>query len=933
MAAARPPVALVALIAFVVHAFLLAAGAAPPQLAEESASCAAVSTSSHRFGGGHRGGFPEASSGASALVQSSVRTSAASRLGSVSEPVEAAEASSAAPEAEQEGEGSSAVAAAPAAASARSPLWKPVSDSPVGAAVVTDKDSHDVYLPVPLYSHTKGPDEALDGAIARALGTDLLGDSLEPTKGGHVLEHPAGASADLGHGHEEHVSHGYIAILFFFGSLAIGSSLLIVLERHVATIPYTCALFIAGVFVSIIHYFKSESNPLHWPTWFISVSMWDNINPHLIFYAFLPALIFGEAMRLNVQLVAKCFWQVFLLACPGVVMGTLLTAWFGKNVLPYGWDWPIALVFGSILSATDPVAVVALFNTLGVSPRLTMIISGESLLNDGTAIVIFALMLKTAMGASIPGAGVMIFFGHMTVTAVFLGLAMGILSVIIIGLCAEEHYHSDAMIQVVVTIFCGYLAFFLAESEIHTSGVITTVTAGFVIAYSAHPRFVSRETFTIVWETIEFVGNTVIFFLAGLIFTNNVLARWSFIGLADVGWLFVLYFALMVIRALMVLFFWVPLNLVGSPLNWKEGLVMVWSGLRGAVSLALAIIVDIEPGIDKQMGSRVMFHVGGVAALTFIINATTSAKLLSLLGLTKTSHARERMLSQFQLHTAELIARVFEEDLESPDDIRFKGANRAIVRGMVPGLRPMSSPPVEITNPSEEEEHQLLRIYREAFLRVVQNHYWAGIEEGVIPRNLKAARILLHSTDEALDNSWLCINDWDVISRDINMNQPNSLMKFLGDVVDHRPFRWVAEFRRTFSNEFRTMRKVYVALCYQEAHLRARAEVPTFFGADSELDKRVQQKVAQESTEQCKQAAELLEVVPAESVELGKSEMLARKLLHLQMERVTHMLDKGLFTNSEANHLEHQVTQAVRDIVNLPKDTWLAVKYSKQLGR
>merc|ERR1719221_1947064 len=126
----------------------------------------------------------------------------------------------------------------------------------------------------------------------------------------------------------------------------------------------------------------------------------------------------------------------------------------------------------------------------------------------------------------------------------------------------------------------------------------------------------------------------------------------------------------------------------------------------------------------------------------------------------------------------------------------------------------------------------------------------------------------------------------------------------MGDVVETRPFRWIPEFRRTFSHEFRTMRKVYVALCYQDAHERARSEVPTFFGSDSELDAKVQQRVAEESLEQCKKAAELLELVPAESVELGKSEMLARKLLQLQMEHVTTMLDKGLLTNSEANVLE-----------------------------
>merc|ERR1719446_343969 len=138
-------------------------------------------------------------------------------------------------------------------------------------------------------------------------------------------------------------------------------------------------------------------------------------------------------MRLNAQLVMQCIWQILLLACPGVLIGTFLTAAFAVYVLPYGWDWPIALVFGSILSATDPVAVVALFNTLGVSPRLTMLISGESLLNDGTAMVVFSLMLKVSLGATLDTSGVIAFFANMTVTSVILGALLGATGVWFLG--------------------------------------------------------------------------------------------------------------------------------------------------------------------------------------------------------------------------------------------------------------------------------------------------------------------------------------------------------------------------------------------------------------------------------------------------------------------------------------------------------------------
>merc|ERR1719158_350415 len=124
---------------------------------------------------------------------------------------------------------------------------------------------------------------------------------------------------------------------------------------------------------------------------------------------------------MNVQLARKCFSQALILACPGVLFGTCVTAAVGKYVLPYGWDWPISMVFGAILSATDPVAVVALFKSLGVSPRLTMLISGESLLNDGTAMVVFQLFHKISLGAEFSGPDLAKFLGEMVGIGPFLG--------------------------------------------------------------------------------------------------------------------------------------------------------------------------------------------------------------------------------------------------------------------------------------------------------------------------------------------------------------------------------------------------------------------------------------------------------------------------------------------------------------------------------
>jgi len=223
---------------------------------------------------------------------------------------------------------------------------------------------------------------------------------------------------------------------------------------------------------------------------------------------------------------------------------------------------------------------------------------------------------------------------------------------------------------------------------------------------------------------------------------------------------------------------------------------------------------------------------------------------------------------------------------------------------------------------ARDSEKALAQIFREVFLRVVQNKYWEAIEEGIIPRNLRVARILLQSTDEALDNAWLGLNDWDVISRDVNMDKPGFFMRTMAELVEYPPLSWIVEARRTFSNEFRTTRKIYATLCYREAHTEAREEFPKLFGNTSPMDAKVMKQLMEESEKQCRLAHDLLKLLPLDAVEVGRSEMLARKLLQTQSRDISYMKEQGLLTSTEANKLSSEVQKAIRRIVDQPNDAW-----------
>jgi len=795
--------------------------------------------------------------------------------------------------------------------------------SPVQSAMPSgttlDDASKKIFVPFPIYLHDKEPGKGT--VISQAFGNDLLGDSLEPT------EHGMGdKKSDHQHG-EGHAAHGYLALLVMFACLCIGSLKLWFLERFAPQVPYTCVLFVGGFIVAVLDHLRPETNYFYWSNWHHSINMWQGINPHLLFFTFLPALLFGEAMTLNVQLVKKCFAQIFILACPGVLLGTVLTAVVGKYVLPYNWDWPIAMVFGSILSATDPVAVVALFNTLGVSPRLTMLISGESLLNDGTAMVLFALFLKISAGAEVSPLNIIEYFTHMTLTAVILGAAVGMTTVYLVGRCAEENYHSDSMIQVVFAICCGYLTFFFAESELSTSGVLATVAAGVVFANSAWPRIVSRETMYTIWEAIEFIGNTLIFFIAGLIFGGICASRSEHITLADYGYLLLLYVIVTGIRALMIVIFWWPLNKTGTPIVWQEVVVMVWSGLRGAVGLAMAIIVDLEPNINHRMGSRVMFHVGGIAALTTLLNASTTSKLLSILGLTKTPTLRARMIEELESKMLDRARALFETQMQTPEDIRFDGANADMVLSMVPSLtKPrLVAQAMDLGDEAAANmEQERLRLYREVFIKVLQNHYWDAIHDGIIGRKSEISRILLDSTNAALDKCHLGLFDWEVVERRLLAKLSGGpIAKILARISKCWPFSRFGTSEAVRRDQY-DIQIIYACLSFLDAHHKAQEEVPHFFRSDDEDPQiaRVEQYVHTESMRECQRAHQRLQLLPGDKVTIAKSKMLARRLLNLQIDEVQFLKNKGVVADMEAGQLEHHVYAAIRRLIYAPLKTW-----------
>lgn len=162
------------------------------------------------------------------------------------------------------------------------------------------------------------------------------------------------------------------AVLMPWFVQAVGVVVFYLLTRHVHAIPYTCVLFVTGTLMGVGAVRTGNSDQLT-----ESISLWTNINAEVLFAVFLPGLLFKDALEINFHLFLASFWQLILLAFPMVLAGTMLTACTALYIFPYDWTFHHALTFGSILAATDPVAVSALLNEVGAPPRLKTHVSGE----------------------------------------------------------------------------------------------------------------------------------------------------------------------------------------------------------------------------------------------------------------------------------------------------------------------------------------------------------------------------------------------------------------------------------------------------------------------------------------------------------------------------------------------------------------------------
>ncbi len=381
------------------------------------------------------------------------------------------------------------------------------------------------------------------------------------------------------------------------------------INQHIR-MPYTVALVAVGLLLSFF------PNFLHF-----------TVSSDLILAILVPPLLFEATLHIKWDGLKADLMPILLLAVGGTVISTVIVGSITMQVLSI--PFTSAMAFGALISATDPVAVIAFFRSLGVSKRLSILVEGESLFNDGVAIVLFGLAVTAA------GTGSDIENFRLTEALVqFMRVAFGGLGIgLTLGFVASHlilKYVDNAMIETATSVALAFGAFVVAE-ELHLSGILAVVAAGLMVGNIGMQNTSPTTKLTLenFWEFMAFAVNSLVFLVIGLeIVIEQLFAWWQPIVVAVV--------AILLSRGVVV-----------YSLTWLHGRfqpegavpksyrhIMYWGGLRGAISLALALTLTgnvFGEVIDKEL--EIMTF--GVVLFTLLVQGTTIDKLIRYFGLAK----------------------------------------------------------------------------------------------------------------------------------------------------------------------------------------------------------------------------------------------------------------------------------------------------------
>ena len=439
-----------------------------------------------------------------------------------------------------------------------------------------------------------------------------------------------------------------------------------------------------------------------------------------VIHLFLPILIFEATINLSTRDFLRNLGPILVLATVALAISATLVGFSLHWAL--GISLASALLFGVLISATDPVAVLAVFRELGVPRRLLTLVEGESLMNDGVAIVGYSVLLQVALGESVGFMDGMVDLVTVFLGGALIGAGIGLVSALVLPML-------DRLSAATLSLGVAYGSFVLADAVFGVSGVMATAAAGLIMGALAPSRASAsvRNTVTSLWDALAYIANALLFLFVGLLINPTLIGdNLDAIALAIVAVLIARPLAIFPVVSALERFAGIPK--VGN----RNSAVLVWGGLRGGVALALALALPAE------LPERELFiaMTGGVVLVTLLINATTISTLVHRLGLDKPTRS-----DQFLEASARLLA--IEDARARLDQLGFEDK---IVRSRLQVVEMEARDRLERIELSPHEE---LEVYTMRGLHVERQTYQVLSDAGLL-RPI-ATRTLMQEIDDEIE--------------------------------------------------------------------------------------------------------------------------------------------------------------------------------------
>lgn len=359
---------------------------------------------------------------------------------------------------------------------------------------------------------------------------------------------------------------------------------------------------------------------------------WHNFGT-LIFYLILPILIFRGALEIEFELLWKNIVPIGFLALPLMLTSALVIAaciYYGIN--HPGFPWVAALITGVLLSATDPAAVITLLKANNAPERLAILLEGESLFNDATAVVVFSLLIAIAAASQevVSASAVLLRFLTVFFGGLGVGVVLGLMTCLIVKLASWSSIasRSESHLFTLSSVICAYASFLIAEDLLHFSGVMAILASGLIVGtFKRRFKTAAEDVFTDnLWDFLVNIAESMIFLLAGITVTLSMFSnQWIAIGLGIM--------AVIIARVVMIFGAFPLLQLLPGvdEVPLKHQLVLAWGGVRGTVTLALALSLPLT--LDYWYTIQSIAY--GVVLFTLFVQATSLTPLIRKLNISK----------------------------------------------------------------------------------------------------------------------------------------------------------------------------------------------------------------------------------------------------------------------------------------------------------